>query len=163
MKLKLRIETTDKEPQTVELDGKESYSLGRTSADIVIDEARCSRMHALFFTDGAGQLQIRDMDSRNGTVVGGKKIEIATLKVGDAIKVGATTLTIEELTTKPGENTANPTTSGPASSILIGWPHAIRAIPKEKLENYIDMVDDKSRKKSARLKDIDAKKKKKTG
>ncbi len=158
MKLKLRIETKGKDAEVLELDGKDSYSLGRTNADIVIDESACSRVHALIFTDSKG-CKLRDLGSRNGTSLDGKKVELDALQIGSVIKIGGTKIFVVEVMLEGAVE--NPKQSGPASSVLLGWPHAFRAIQKEKIEPYVDFIDEKARKKSVRLQEIELKKKKK--
>lgn len=44
---------------------------------------------------GDGAWKIRDLDSRNGTIVNGKKIKEAPLKAGDVVKIGIVQLTVE--------------------------------------------------------------------
>ncbi len=60
--------------------------------DIVITDERCSRNHAeLLYRDGGWVL--RDTDSRNGTYVGGKRIEgDYRLQPGDVIRIGQSLL-----------------------------------------------------------------------
>jgi transcriptional regulator with GAF, ATPase, and Fis domain len=71
----------------------QSVIIGRAPTNqIVIKDERCSRMHVEVFMS-AGQWTLRDLDSRNGTIVGN---EIVTgdwsLKPGDVIRIGHTQL-----------------------------------------------------------------------
>lgn len=63
-------------------------TLGRDkSADVVIDDPKCSRIHAAIrYWDDI--YVIRDMGSSNGTYLNGQKIEVAKLAPGDVIKIG---------------------------------------------------------------------------
>ena len=55
--------------------GGESVTVGRAPTNqIVIKDERCSRNHAEIF-QSQGQWTLRDLDSRNGTLVGGKRIQ----------------------------------------------------------------------------------------
>jgi pSer/pThr/pTyr-binding forkhead associated (FHA) protein len=66
-------------------------TIGRApSATLVIPDARVSRLHArIDLTDGA--LSIRDLDSRNGTLVNARPLDgAAGLRDGDEIDVGTT-------------------------------------------------------------------------
>ncbi len=160
MKLKIRIETKGGDVRELILDGKDSYSLGRANADINLDEPACSRVHALLFSDSSGCLQVRDMGSRNGTNLNGKKIDVAVVSVGSYLKLGATKIYFDEIAINGKAPEVKP--SGPASSVLLGWPHAIRSIPKQKLAPFVDYVDDDVKKKSIRLQEL-VKKRKKSG
>ncbi len=66
-------------------------SIGRApSATVVVSDAQVSRLHArIDFHDGV--LGVRDLDSRNGTLVNARPIEApATLRDGDEIDIGMT-------------------------------------------------------------------------
>ena len=67
----------------------ETIAIGRTPTNhIVIKDERCSRSHAEVFHTEAGWI-FRDLDSRNGSFVGGEPIEEDyTLKLGDVIRIG---------------------------------------------------------------------------
>ena len=64
-------------------------TLGRaTGADFSLDAALVSRIHCrLTATPNAG-LEVRDLDSTNGTFVNGKRVQSAQLASGDRIQVG---------------------------------------------------------------------------
>ncbi len=69
-------------------------TIGRApSATLVIPDARVSRLHArIDITDGA--LAIRDLDSRNGTLVNARPIDGPfPLHDGDEIDIGTTRIT----------------------------------------------------------------------
>lgn len=67
----------------------ESLTIGRAPTNtIVVKDERCSRNHAEVFQAG-GQWKLRDLDSRNGTSVGGERISADyPLEPGDLIQVG---------------------------------------------------------------------------
>src|SRR6266545_7910553 len=69
--------------------------LGRTNADITIEDPLISRRHAIVrAVDSA--LEIEDLGSLNGTVVNSEKLEgPRRLQPGDVIMVGATTIEVE--------------------------------------------------------------------
>ena len=63
--------------------------IGRTSAaDFVVKEALVSRVHCRLTVSGTGELQIRDLESTNGTFVNGERIDEACLAPGDKLQVG---------------------------------------------------------------------------
>jgi pSer/pThr/pTyr-binding forkhead associated (FHA) protein len=69
-------------------------TLGRSSgAEFMVDAALVSRLHCRL-TAGATELQVRDLDSTNGTFVNGKRVDEATLKEGDRLGVGRVELVI---------------------------------------------------------------------
>jgi class 3 adenylate cyclase len=69
--------------------------LGRTNADITIEDPLISRRHAVVRTVDSS-LEIEDLGSLNGTVVNSEKLEgPRRLEPGDVIMVGATTIEVE--------------------------------------------------------------------
>jgi putative nucleotidyltransferase with HDIG domain len=71
------------------LDRGESKTIGRSAqADIVVDEASLSRLHARLTYTGEGKTVIEDLGSTNGVVVNGSRQEAATLKIGDRVRFG---------------------------------------------------------------------------
>jgi FHA domain len=62
--------------------------LGRDSAcDIVLNDAKCSRRHAVV-EKGPDGLVVRDSGSANGVYVNGRRVERARLRPGDVIRLG---------------------------------------------------------------------------
>jgi ABC transport system ATP-binding/permease protein len=63
-------------------------TIGRsTGAEFIVEAALVSRLHCRL-TAGATELQVRDLDSTNGTFVNGTRVTEATLKEGDRLGVG---------------------------------------------------------------------------
>jgi pSer/pThr/pTyr-binding forkhead associated (FHA) protein len=64
-------------------------TIGRaTGADFIVDAALVSRVHCRVTALPDGALELRDLDSTNGTFVNGQRIEAARLASGDRIQVG---------------------------------------------------------------------------
>jgi hypothetical protein len=85
--LKLEIRYPDKPPHEVELKSALAI-LGRDpSCDLVLNDERCSRRHAVLELTPSG-MQVRDAGSANGVFVNGKKKERSPLVVGDLIRIG---------------------------------------------------------------------------
>ena len=64
-------------------------TIGRaTGADFIVDAALVSRVHCRVTALPDGGLEVRDLDSTNGTFVNGHRIETARLASGDRIQVG---------------------------------------------------------------------------
>jgi pSer/pThr/pTyr-binding forkhead associated (FHA) protein len=64
-------------------------SIGRsTGADFIVDAALVSRVHCRVSALVNGELEIRDLDSTNGTFVNGDRIDAARLASGDRLTVG---------------------------------------------------------------------------
>jgi hypothetical protein len=55
--------------------------------DIVLNDSKCSRRHAVV-EDGPDGLLIRDSGSANGIYVNGKRVERAPLRPGDSVRLG---------------------------------------------------------------------------
>jgi pSer/pThr/pTyr-binding forkhead associated (FHA) protein len=64
-------------------------TLGRaTGADFSVDGALVSRVHCRLSATPGGGLEVRDLDSTNGTYVNGKRIQTVQLEPGDRIQIG---------------------------------------------------------------------------
>jgi Nif-specific regulatory protein len=78
------------------LDPQRAMHIGRAlGCEISLTDPISSRFHAVVFCED-GHWQIRDTDSRNGTLVNGQKIDHAALSDTHTIHVGATELTFIE-------------------------------------------------------------------
>ena len=64
-------------------------TIGRaTGADFIVDAALVSRVHCRVTAMANGDLEVRDLESTNGTFVNGSRIEAVKLAAGDKIQVG---------------------------------------------------------------------------
>jgi hypothetical protein len=63
------------------------------SSDLVLNDPKCSRRHAVIETSGDG-ITIRDSGSANGVFVNGKKTERSRIRDGDVIKLGDVVVTV---------------------------------------------------------------------
>jgi len=69
-------------------------TIGRAPrADFIVDAPLVSRLHCQL-SAGSAELEVRDLDSTNGTFVNGARVERAVLKTGDRLGVGRVELTI---------------------------------------------------------------------
>src|ERR1700722_1754271 len=67
-------------------------TIGRNITNLlVIDEVMASRFHCVIDKTKTG-FRVRDMDSRNGTLLNGQPVKMAELKAGDIIAIGSTEL-----------------------------------------------------------------------
>jgi pSer/pThr/pTyr-binding forkhead associated (FHA) protein len=82
--------TTDGEPEkTFRILPGVARTIGRsTGADFILDAALVSRVHCQLVALGDGALEVRDLESTNGTYVNGNRIEKARLSPGDKVQVG---------------------------------------------------------------------------
>jgi pSer/pThr/pTyr-binding forkhead associated (FHA) protein len=64
-------------------------TLGRaTGADFIVEAALVSRVHCRLTALPGGELEVRDLESTNGTFVNGKRVDVARLVSGDRLQVG---------------------------------------------------------------------------
>jgi pSer/pThr/pTyr-binding forkhead associated (FHA) protein len=64
-------------------------TLGRaTGADFSLDAALVSRVHCRLTAHTDGALEIRDLESTNGTFVNDTRVDVASLSPGDRLKIG---------------------------------------------------------------------------
>ena len=70
-------------------------TVGRTArADFILDAALVSRVHCRLTADASDQLVVEDLDSTNGILVNGKKVQRAVLREGDVLTVGRVELSV---------------------------------------------------------------------
>ena len=64
-------------------------TMGRAAgADFILDVALVSRVHCRFTAMPDGSLEVRDLESTNGTFVNGERTEVARLTSGDRVQIG---------------------------------------------------------------------------
>jgi pSer/pThr/pTyr-binding forkhead associated (FHA) protein len=64
-------------------------TIGRsTGADFIVDVALVSRVHCRLSALPGGELEVRDLESTNGTFVNGARVDTAQLSSGDHLQVG---------------------------------------------------------------------------
>ena len=103
-----------------------SIAIG-TSADnaLVLADPAVSRYH-LELHRTPGGVQVIDLGSRNGTWVGGVRVERALVAAGTQLKLGDTTLTVDDA----GSTVAPPPADVPRSADLVGESEAIREVAR---------------------------------
>lgn len=71
------------------LDDRRSYIAGRsTEVDLVLADDAVSRKHARFYP-ARGRIWVRDLGSRNGTIVNGQSVDRHCLREGDRLVIGS--------------------------------------------------------------------------
>ena len=95
---RLRVMDADGGDRIVVVDGS-GLSIGRDPTnDVVLVDGRVSRRHARLQVR-QGTLMLVDLGSSNGTLVNGAAVGEVTIGVGDEIRIGATRLLVEGLST----------------------------------------------------------------
>ncbi|NBT59987.1 FHA domain-containing protein [bacterium] len=128
-------------------ENQETYTIGRGNVDIPLDEPKCSRSHAIFYIDPAGQLCVLDLDSTNGTYLESTNIDSARLNVGSSLLVGDTRLTVVSF--EPHNESTSPyyiEDNGTKSVTLFGWPSALGGLSKKKLDNFLEFFESTNKK-----------------
>lgn len=74
--------------------GKSVIAGRSTEADLVLADDAVSRKHARFYT-ARGRIWVRDLGSRNGTLVNGQRVEHHCLSKGDRLAIGSSLARIE--------------------------------------------------------------------
>lgn len=91
--MKLEVSHPEGTPHEVELTGK-VVVIGRDpSCDIVLNDERCSRRHAILEETEMG-LVVRDAGSANGVYVNGRRQETSRLTPGDTFRIGETVIEV---------------------------------------------------------------------
>lgn len=86
--MNITIVNSNREFNTIELDEKKEYSIGRSpDCSVMVKSTIASRLHArLFFKEG--QWRIADNQSTNGTWLNGKKIKESPVASYDVVRIG---------------------------------------------------------------------------
>src|SRR5688500_6795068 len=96
--LTLRVFKGDQEVTAKDYD-RDIIKIGRlASAHLCLDDEKVSRIHSVIEVSPEGQMSITDMGSVEGTYVNGKRVNKGALAIGDAIRVGNTTIRVETAT-----------------------------------------------------------------
>ncbi|MEW6777592.1 MAG: FHA domain-containing protein, partial [Bdellovibrionota bacterium] len=71
---------------------KGALVIGREHADLRLRDPNVSRKHALLEILASDQIYLKDLASKNGTIVNGILVKVARLRSGDSIELGDTRL-----------------------------------------------------------------------
>lgn len=70
-------------------------TIGRTAkADFVLDAALVSRVHCRLVSESDDELTVEDLESTNGILVNGRRVDRSVLRTGDTLTIGRVTFTI---------------------------------------------------------------------
>ncbi len=86
----LKIQYANKEPETRNV-SEPSLLLGRESGDVVLGDAQSSGRHAEIHFDG-NTVQVKDLDSTNGTWFNGQRVAQFNLAPGEWFQIGQSSL-----------------------------------------------------------------------
>ena len=79
-------------------------TIGRaTGADFILEAPLVSRVHCRVTAQSNGDLEVRDLESTNGTFVNGERTPRAILKPGDKLGVGRVELTVSRAEPPSGD------------------------------------------------------------
>jgi len=123
---KLLVEAPDGSTSELALPRSE-FCIGRDPAsDLVIDDSRVSRRHAVIRDNGDGTHLLLDLGSLNGTYVNGRRLEMPTsLRIGDEVVVGGAVLRV--LDGPPRE--ADPDPRDPARAAETAGEGSVERLP----------------------------------
>ena len=63
-------------------------------SDFILDAAMVSRVHCRLVVSLAGELEVEDLDSTNGTFVNDQRVTRAMLNAGDRLRIGRVELAV---------------------------------------------------------------------
>ena len=135
--VKFRVQYPNASGHEVELEGTVAI-LGRDpSCDLVLNDVKCSRRHAVVEAGPQG-LAVRDTGSANGVFLNGKKVDRSPLNEGDVFRLGDVLLTVlpedvagtlvmgpEELGKAPVTPPPRPSATVPARNTETVPPHLL--------------------------------------
>jgi pSer/pThr/pTyr-binding forkhead associated (FHA) protein len=86
------LQTTDRSeagPFTFRLMPGAIKTIGRsTTADFIVDAGMVSRFHCRLTATSDGRVEVRDLESTNGTFVNDKRVQQIVVSPGDRVRVG---------------------------------------------------------------------------
>ena len=84
------------EPVVIRLAPGTTKTLGRAAqADLIVEAALVSRVHCRLRVNPAGDLEVEDLGSTNGTQVNGRRVTREQLNDGDMLSVGRLDLLVK--------------------------------------------------------------------
>jgi Inner membrane component of T3SS, cytoplasmic domain len=92
-RVKFRVQYPNGSGHEVELEGTIAIVGRDPSCDLVLNDVKCSRRHAVIEAGPQG-LAVRDTGSANGVYVNGRKVDRSPLKDGDLVRLGDVELTV---------------------------------------------------------------------
>src|SRR5437660_1313425 len=91
---KVRLRASNGKTYECEVRPGAAVVVGR-DADLTIPEASVSRRHFRLQLTGAGDVEVVDLGSQNGTQLNGQRVERAPLRSGDTLTAGKLELEVE--------------------------------------------------------------------
>jgi adenylate cyclase len=138
--MRYRLTSTDAS-HVFELFGSAPLVVGRApTSDFAIIDPTISRRHAELQVDDAGDVEVRDLGSSNGTFVNGTRVESAKLATGDLVTFGKVAFRLQQVTT-------------PSPSLSRSTPTILRQLSLREPNAAIAAVD-KSQQKLAKLLEV---------
>jgi len=94
---------------------RRSAVIGRDpEVELVLEGRGVSRKHARLLRELTGSVQLVDLGAKNGTLLNGRRVEVAVLRAGDRIRIGTVELLVgfedlleaasDEVASQPGED-----------------------------------------------------------
>jgi S1-C subfamily serine protease len=112
----MRLEITSGPDAGRTVDLRDQLTLGREgSVNVVLRDPKSSRQHAKLTMRPDGLVALRDLGSSNGTFVNGQQVQEATLRGGEEVRIGDTTMRVVADAPPPPPPVAGP---GPSPSTI---------------------------------------------
>jgi len=89
----IEIWSSETRSQIAKFEVKQTLTVGR-EGDISVSDERVSRRHLELAIDKQGNLTLKDLDSKNGVFMNGRRILHAQVEVGSQIVIGAHRLVV---------------------------------------------------------------------
>jgi pSer/pThr/pTyr-binding forkhead associated (FHA) protein len=91
----LRNALDGEQPLTFRVVPGATKTVGRAvRSDFILDAAMVSRVHCRLVVSQAGELEVEDLDSTNGTFVNDQRVRKALLNAGDRLRIGRVELAV---------------------------------------------------------------------
>lgn len=108
MKLVLLVTNANTQEAVEAVFDKLPVLIGRSKiCDLVLNDGIASRQHAVFEATDMGRLQVVDLQSANGVLFSGQKVQKQELDVGDQVRLGDSIITVAKITVSKEETTVH--------------------------------------------------------
>lgn len=113
------------------VENREVIVIGREKGNLLVDDPKCSRMHAVCVPDSDQSLRLIDLNSSNGTFFNKKKITQVVLTVGDSFQIGKHQIECKDLYLNVIELEAAKANATKSRMVLEGTDKFFKCLPTE--------------------------------
>lgn len=140
VKILVQFITGSRKGETVTLDAKGTYRLGRDpECEIHVPESNVSRVHGQFVWDGA-VLTVEDLKSTNGVYLNGEKVTVQKVQNNDVVACGACVFKVRLHSDLLGNTLYYKSGGGDEASVVEDDTAVIRTVESEQFQRLFECM-----------------------